>query len=690
MKVTYNWLKDFVNIKIPPQVLAEKLTMAGLEVVALEKTGKDFVLEIEITSNRPDWLSVLGIAREVAAITGEKIKLGAGCSVLGTKGKPKNLKPSTKHLAPSTKNLITIEDKKDCPFYTARIIENVKVGPSPKWLSKRLESIGCRSVNNIVDIANYVLFELGQPLHVFDLDKLSQKEIRVRRAKADEKIITIDGHTKILGPEILVIADRHKSAAIAGIMGGKETEVTLKTRNILLEGAVFNPLLVRRAKQKLGLQSESAYRFERGVDLEMASYASWAAGELILKLAFGKPSGFSSLGAPKVIRPLINLDVVYLNKVLGTAISVLKVKEILNNLGLRVKTKTRNILTVGVPSFRQDLKLPVDLVEEVARIYGYGKIPQTLPAVKPGQKVSDKKDLICNIKNSLSGLGLFEAITYSLVDRDLLKKSGLNIDAGLIEILNPLSKEQEVLRPALFPSLIRALAYNLDQQQERVRIFEIANVFSGQVNAVAQEPLLGIALCGANTFFTQQGLAREEITLLHLKGILEALFNRLGVEGFEFSRQEDNKIGIMINQKQAGFMLDLSPRILGAFDIKNRQVVLAQVNLEKLFSGINLGKKFLAIPKYPAIIRDISLVINEDIPVKGLLLAIEAKGAPLLVQAKIVDYYQGKQIPAGFKGLTISCVYRMDSRTLTEEEITPAHNDICSLLKERFGIELRK
>ncbi|MCX5698355.1 MAG: phenylalanine--tRNA ligase subunit beta [Candidatus Omnitrophica bacterium] len=683
MKVTYNWLKDFVNIKIPPQALAEKLTMAGLEVVALEKTGEDFVLEIEITSNRPDWLSVLGIAREVAAITGKKINLGARCKVFDVRGKPKNLEPSTK-------NLITIEDKKDCPLYTARIIENVKVGPSPEWLKRRLESLGCRSVNNIVDITNYCLFELGQPLHAFDLDKLSQKEIRVRRANADEKIITIDGQTKILSPEILVIADTHKAVAIAGIMGGKETEVTVKTRNILLEGAVFNPLLVRRAKQKLGLQSESAYRFERGVDLEAVRSASWAAGELILKLASGKPSGFSSLGVSKVIHPVINLDAAYLNKVLGTAIPVFKIKQILNRLGLRVKTKTKNILTVGAPSFRQDLKLPVDLVEEVARIYGYGKIPQTLPAVKPGQEVSDKRGFICGIKNILSGLGLFEVITYSLVDRGLLKKSGLNIDAGLIEILNPLSKEQEVLRPALFPSLIRALAYNLDQQQERVSIFEIANIFSGQANAVAQEPLLGLALCGVNTFFTKQGLVRDEIILLHLKGILETLFNRLGVENFDFWRQEDNKIDIVINQKQAGFMLDLSPQILGAFDIKNRQVVLAQVNLEKLFSSINLGKKFLAIPKYPAITRDISLVINEDISVQEVLGAIEAKGAPLLVQAKIVDYYQGPQIPAGFKGLTISCIYRMDSRTLTEEEIAPARNDICSLLKERFGIELRK
>jgi len=679
MKVTYNWLKDFLNINLAPKALSEKLTLAGLEVVSLAEIQGDFVFEIEITSNRPDWLSVLGVAREVAAITGLKLKTNKMNLFDGG-----NLKRKDSSLK------IKIEDKKDCLLYTARIIKNVKVGSSPEWLKKRLESIGCRSVNNVVDATNYVLFELGQPLHAFDLDKLSSNEIRVRRAKTDEKIITLDGVTRLLSPEILVIADEHRLLAVAGIMGGKETEVTLKTRNILLESAVFNPALIRRAKQKLGLPSESAYRFERGVDLEAVKSASLAAQELILKSTSGEPSGFSSLGSSKLIPLTINLDVNYLNKLLGTAIPMPKVRQILNSLGLPVKTKTKNILTVKTPSFRQDLKLPVDLVEEVARIYGYDKIPKTLPAVKPRRKVLDKQEIISGIKNILSGLGLSEVITYSLVDRQLLHKSGIDTLTGLIEILNPLSKEQEVLRPALYPSLIRVLAYNLNQQQERVGIFEMANVFSGQINTVREDSLLSVALCGNQAFFTRQGLVRDEITLLHLKGILESLFNRLGIKDFDFSRPQDNRINIAVNQQPAGFMLNLSPQILEAFDIKNQRVVLAQVNLEMLLGSISLGKKFLDIPKYPSITRDISLVINEDLPVQELLAAIKVKGAPLLDQVKIVDYYQGKQIPAGFKGLTISCVYRLNNRTLTEEEVSPVHHDICSLLEERFGVKLRK
>lgn len=676
MKVTYGWLKDFVNLKIAPVQLAEKLTMAGLEVVSLEETGRDSVFEIEITSNRPDWLSVLGIAREVGAICGLRLKI---VKLKETKIKAKDRLPVK----------ISVSDKKDCPFYSGRVICDVKVGPSPDWLKERLESLGCRSVNNIVDITNYILFETGHPLHAFDLDALGQKEINVRRVKAGEKIITISGEEKVLGPEILVIADRGKPAAIAGIMGGKETEVTFKTRNILLESAVFNPVLVRRGKQKLGLQSESAYRFERGVDLETAQTASLAAQELILKLASGKPCAYKSSGAAKLPSRVINLDTAYVNKVLGLAIPVIKIKQILSRLGMEVKAKTKNILIVKIPSFRQDLKLPVDLVEEIARIYGYAKIPRTIPAIRLGRNITGKKDVSCGVKNILSGLGLREVITYSLVDRALLGKSGIDTDINLLEILNPLSKEQEVLRSTLLPSLIRCLAYNLDQQQENIKIFEIADVFSAQASSIREEPCLAIALCGINSFLIKQGLVKEELTLLHLKGILEVLFSRLGVRSFDFIRQDEHKINILLGSEVAGFMLELSRQALDAFDIKNKQVILAQLSLEKLSGHINSGKKFSNIPKFPAITRDISFMIKNEVSVAALLSAIEAKGAPLLRQARVTDYYQGKQIPQGFKGLTVSCIYRLDERTLTEEEINPLHDQLCSLLKERFDVTLR-
>ncbi len=681
MKVTYNWLKDFLNIKIPPKALAEKLTNIGLEVVSLEAAQGDFIFEIEITSNRPDWLSVLGVAREVAAITNSKLK------TQNSKLKIQNLEPKVKTLKGNFR--IEIEDKKDCPLYTARIIKNVKVGASPEWLKKRLELVGCRSVNNIVDITNYCLFALGHPLHAFDLDKLNQATVIVRRAKAGEKITTIDNQQKLLTPEILVIADNHKPVAVAGVMGGKDTEVTFNTRNILLESAIFNPVLVRRGRQKLGLQSESAYRFERGVDLESVKNTSLSAQKLICELAHGLPSGSISLGAPKPTCVSIKLDVAYVNRILGTKITTLKIREILSSLGFSLKTQAKNTLLVKSPSFRQDIKSAIDLVEEVARIYGYDAIAQTLPAIKPGPNTFGKTEDVSYIKNVLLGLGLQEAITYSLVDRQLLTKLGIKFDVNLIEISNPLSREQEVLRPTLLPSLMRCVAYNLNQQQEYVNIFEVANIFSGSNNVPDEKLSLGIALCGTSSFLIKQGLIKDEITLLHLKGILEELFNKLGIQGYGFKSKGGKQVSIVVGEQEVGVMLDLNKQVLDAFDIKNKQVVLAEINLEKIFTYINLKKKFSNIPRYPAITRDISFIVKDDISAKDLIRAIEEKGLTLLSLAKVVDYYQGKQIPAGFRGLTVSCVYRANDRTLTEEELSPIHNSICAFLVERFGIKLR-
>ena len=277
-----------------------------------------------------------------------------------------------------------------------------------------------------------------------------------------------------------------------------------------------------------------------------------------------------------------------------------------------------------MPGFRQDIKSQIDLVEEIARIYGYEKIPLTLPAVKPQQNITGSREIVSEVRTILRGLGSQEAITYSLIDRSLLARSGINKDAQPVEILNPLSKEQEVLRSTLLPSLIRTLSYNLDQQQEYINIFEVANVFSGKVNSPLEESSLGIALCGVKSFLVNQGLIKDAVNILHLKGILESLFNKLGVKAYDFKPQEDGQINIIIGQQEAGFMLSLSEQALSAFDIKNKQVVLAEINLGKLLGHINLEKKFLGIPKYPAITRDISFVIKDEVSVKELLAVIEA------------------------------------------------------------------
>jgi len=662
MKVTYNWLKDFVEIKISPQALGDKLTMAGLEVTALEEKGADFVLEIEITPNRPDLLSVIGIAREVAAITKSKIK---------------NQKPNTKHQKPNSKHLqLKIEDKKDCPLYTAKIIKDVKVGPSPDWLRTRLELIGCRSVNNIVDITNYVLFSYGEPLHAFDLDKLGNT-IVVRRVKNQEKIITLDQEERVLDADILVIADDRKPIAIAGIMGGKDTEVNYNTKNILLEAAIFNPVSIRRARQKLGLQTDSSYRFERGVDLGSVKSASLEAAKLIQDLTAGQLVNALEAGLPKTKQKAINLDTASVNKILGIKIPVTRAKRILVNLGFKVFQKKKNNFLVKVPLYREDINLAVDLVEEIARIWGYENIPKSLPKVSPDITASGTRGLVALIKNILAGLGLNEVITYSLMDRSLFRDQ----QTPAIEILNPLSKEQEALRPTLIPGLGRCIAYNLNQKQNQIHIFEIAKSFRNIPSGPLEVLTLGIAICGIQS---------APASILHLKGILEVVWERLGIKDYSFQTlSAPFAVAVYLRKEKIGFIAQLQRASLEMLEIKNKDVFSAEIDLDKLFSSLSPQKKFTPLPLYPGISRDISLVVKEGVLVNEIREAMLEKARPLLCAVKIIDYYQGKQIPPGHIGLTLACLYRSSERTLTEEEINSIHAQVLDVLVKNFAVQIR-
>ncbi|OGX39942.1 MAG: phenylalanine--tRNA ligase subunit beta [Omnitrophica WOR_2 bacterium RIFCSPLOWO2_01_FULL_41_12] len=662
MKVTYNWLKDFVEIKISPQALGDKLTMAGLEVTALEEKGADFVLEIEITPNRPDLLSVIGIAREVAAITKSKIK---------------NQKPNTKHQKPNSKHLqLKIEDKKDCPLYTAKIIKDVKVGPSPDWLRTRLELIGCRSVNNIVDITNYVLFSYGEPLHAFDLDKLGNT-IVVRRVKNQEKIITLDQEERVLDADILVIADDRKPIAIAGIMGGKDTEVNYNTKNILLEAAIFNPVSIRRARQKLGLQTDSSYRFERGVDLGSVKSASLEAAKLIQDLTAGQLVNALEAGLPKTKQKAINLDTASVNKILGIKIPVTRAKRILVNLGFKVFQKKKNNFLVKVPLYREDINLAVDLVEEIARIWGYENIPKSLPKVSPDITASGTRGLVALIKNILAGLGLNEVITYSLMDRSLFRDQ----QTPAIEILNPLSKEQEALRPTLIPGLGRCIAYNLNQKQNQIHIFEIAKSFRNIPSGPLEVLTLGIAICGIQS---------APASILHLKGILEVVWERLGIKDYSFQTlSAPFAVAVYLQKEKIGFIAQLQRASLEMLEIKNKDVFSAEIDLDKLFSSLSPQKKFTPLPLYPGISRDISLVVKEGVLVNEIREAMLEKARPLLCAVKIIDYYQGKQIPPGHIGLTLACLYRSSERTLTEEEINSIHAQVLDVLVKNFAVQIR-
>lgn len=712
MKVTYSWLKDFVEIKLPPQRLVDKLTMAGLEVKSVEEKDGDFVFEIEITSNRPDWLSVTGIAREVAAITGKKLKSSQVTSHLPVlqAGKPQGKKMRLekcylRHFA------INIEDKKDCPLYTARVIEGVKVGPSPEWLKKRLELVGCRSINNIVDITNYVLFETGHPLHAFDLDKIVASHqspvtsqgvnIIVRRAKKGEELTTIDGIKRILDENVLVISSdvknetggRRQAAgrllAIAGIMGGKDTEVTETTKNVLLEAAVFNPVVVRRARQSQGLQSESSYRFERGINRDTVGNAGTRTLTLIRELAGGRCERVVTSGEQKKNLKTIALEVPRVDTLLGVAIQSIKVKRILEALGCTLKAKAKNTFAVAIPSYRQDITGEMDLVEEIARIFGYENIPVSVPALIPQIHVQDQRDIISAIKNVLVGLGLNEAITYSLVDKKLLSYAEQE-GVKPVEVLNPLSVEQEVLRTTLALSLSRCVAYNLNQGQEYVSLFEIAKRFSAINNRIQEEWYLAVALSGTKPFWFSQGRLKDEMGLLHVKGILEAIFERLRIKECTFRPEQGlTLVEVLAKKKCIGYMQRLHRDVLDALDIKSKEVFVAELSLDSLLPLIDMKNKFTPLPLYPAISRDISFILKEGIPIDEVVEVIKNSGGPLLREVNITDYYTGRQIPPGHKGLTVSCLYRSDERTLAETEVGPLHSEASRILAEKFEAKLR-
>lgn len=695
MKVTYNWLKDFVDMRITPEALAQKLTMAGLEVTSLEERDGDFVFEIEITSNRPDWLSVIGIAREVAAITGKRINQAA--SLQAHKLISKILKPADYNLQ------LKIENKKDCPLYIGTIITGVRVGPSPDWLRKRLELVGCRSVNNIVDITNYVLFQTGEPLHAFDLDKLIGRNdigasvrkvlIEIRRARNQEKIVTIDAAERILDPDILVIADAQKPVAIAGIMGGKDTEVTGQTRNLLLEAAVFNSVVIRRGRQKLGVQSEASYRFERNVVAESAQEATHQAIELIEKLGSFKAAS-SKMSTPiSRKKKAISFNLSSAANFLGVNVTLSRARAILTSLGFRATGASGMNLRVQIPPYRQDVSMQKDLAEEIARIYGYDLVPMTHPAIKPQITVNSRRALTSSVKNTLAALGLQEVVTYSLIAKDDLFEIGTQAVDAPVEVLNPLSKDQEILRPNLLSGILNSVAVNLNRKQEYVNIFEIAGVFCRQEGKLQQEQILCVALCGARTLLLNQGTVKDEPGYLHLKGIFTRVFERLGVSKFDFHNLSftENAAQIMIEAdgKQIGFLAQTPKAVLERLGIKNREVFIAQVSLDKALALAELKKKVRPLAVYPAVRRDISFTVKDEVMAQDILLLIRQQGTLLLEDAQIIDYYKGKQIPAGQKALTISCIYRAHERTLTEAEVNPIHSAFCAALTERFQAVFR-
>lgn len=685
MRISYNWLKDYVDINMPAEKLAHILTMAGISVDSIEKKGDDSVLEIEITSNRADWLSYIGIAREVAAITGRKLKIPS-CVVRRASCEKKR---NTQYAIRTT---IRVEDKKLCPRYTARIIRNVKVGESPAWLREKIEAIGLRSVNNIVDITNFCLFETGEPMHAFDLDSLSGGTVIIRHAKKGEKITIIDGTARALDESMLVIADMEVPVAVAGVMGGLRTEVGSPTKNILLEAAYFDPISVRRTSRKMALSTESSYRFERKVDMDNIGYSSGRATQLILEMAGGEAQDYIDIGKARASKKAISLRLDRVNEVLGADIPPAKTKDILASLGLKKKSFSKNILKLEAPAFRQDLQNEIDLIEEVARIYGYGNIPETLPCVvekEPRLPLSVAVD--DKMRETLKGLGLSEIITYSLLSRKMLGMAGLD-GKNIIAVKNPLSAEQEVMRPSGIPGMLNAIRYNINRKNNDLKLFELGKIYS-MTGPGSFEERRNITIGMAGEIYDGWIGRPRRVNLFDLKGALETLFLDLGIGEFSVRESTNNTFSSSCASVEAkgeplGVIGEIDSTVLKNFDIKDK-VYIAQIDCEKILELVSLEKHFKDIARYPSVLRDISIVIDKNISNASIISSITESAGPLLKKTRLIDRYRGGQIPDGKTSLTYRLEYQDISRTLEDKEVQEAHSRVVRALTKDLGAGLR-
>lgn len=626
----------------------------------------DTILDVEITPNRGDLLSHFGLAREIAALTGAAAP-----------------SPRIGEAARGRAGSITIAATRECPFFSLRKIENVKVGPSPQWLRAKIESVGVRSINNIVDISNFVMLELGQPTHAFDADKL-KGGINVRLARDDEKFLALDGKTYSLKPDTCVIADQERAVGIGGVMGGEETGVTDSTKNILLEAAYFLPASIRRTARDLNLPSDASYRFERSVDPGMILRASQRASELMREIAGGTPAKEIHVAGELPADPAdVSLSYEKCSHVIGVAIDPKTVDELLTRFGLQKTADTSKSATWKIPSYRRDLQRDVDLIEEVLRAYGIDKVPgRTRGRFMPTSAADRSHDVeTFFLRHRLTGSGLSEVRTSKLISRTAMASN------KAVELRNPLSEDHVALRPNLISGLLDVLERNIRAGAESVSIFEIGRVFippSGK-----EERHLAILLSG-NTASTPnwRSQIRRNLDLFDLQGVLESIVPKVSFRPGKFP---DFALAVEVwtDDRQVGFGGQL---LAGKFSTSN-SVLVAELNADLLLDRRGSAKKFRELDRYPAITRDIAMIVPEKLTHAEILRAIEKPVEPLLESVQLFDLFTAKEtadsIGSG-KSLAYRLTYREKNRTLTNEEVNAAHAKIRERLKRELGVTLRE
>ena len=668
MKISLNWLSDYIETKLPAEKITDILSDLGFPCEGIDRLGDDTVIDVEITSNRGDCLGYIGVGRELAAATDKELKLPAV-----------ELNESDKDVAEFAS--VEIAEPDLCGRYTARIIEGIKVGPSPDWLKKRLDVIGMRSVNNVVDATNYAMVETGQPPHAFDYAKITDGKIIVRKAIAGERIVSIDGTQCDLDTDMLIIADARRPVAVAGVMGGADTEVSETTTTILLEDAYFDPVSVRTTSRKLGLPSEAAFRFEHIVDIETIDRASKRTAALITQVAGGKVArGVVDIYPRKPESKEITLRLGRLRRLLGIEIPAEEVVKILSALSFQPGQKD-DLITCSVPSWRNDIYREADLIEEVARVYGYNKIPTERKISIEVVPVDTRQKLAESIGTYLNGCGFYETISVGFIDNSVAE---LFTEADVKEHLavkDVSRKSANLLRRTLLGSLLGVLKTNINAQNTPCRIFEIADTFASAGRGALPLETTKLALvCDSN--------------FRDLRGVVEGLIKGLDRDAQIVFIPADlvwaqTGAEIVVNGETIGAAGVVSQKVKDRFDFKDISPAAAELKFQRLLALQTGAVKVKPIPRFPAIERDLSIIVDETVAWADITAAVEKKASSELEDIRFVGIYRGKGIPTGKKSVTLTLTFRDPDGTLTHEAVDHFQADIVDSLTQSIAAELR-
>jgi len=709
MIFSYNWLQDYIKEKLPkPEKLAELLAEHFFGVEEVKKIGDDFVLDIDVKPNRAgDCFSHFGIAREIAAIVNCKLQIEDW-----KLKEDKNLK---------AKNFVKVEvkDKIACPRYTARVITDVKVGPSPKWMQDRLRVCGLQSISNIVDITNYVMLETGQPLHAFDFEKLKSyklkpKKLIIRFARKGEKIITLDDKKFDLDENILVIADERNPIAIAGIKGGKGPGIDNGTKLVVLESANFNSKVIRKGSKTLNLKTDASWRFEHGIDPNLTEIAINRASQLIQELAGGKiAQGLVDFYPSKIKPKKIYLEIDKVERLLGLKIPKKEIIKVLKSLEFKVRSLQPKILEVEIPTLRLDVSNPEDLIEEIGRIYGYEKIVSILPKaliIPPERNLEIFWQELA--KDTLKENGFSEVYNYSFINKEMQDNFGYQ-DKELVEVENCISSQYQYLSPCLIPRLLENTQKNL-RYFDDIRIFELGKTFKEQTRlrtrlrqdkeaeSREQRVIENRNLTGLIATKAPKVAKSVDDSFYELKGVLDFLLEKMGVSGVWYDEYqptpEQSKISIWnigkcaeikIDNQEIGFLGEISQKVLEKLEVKAK-IMAFDIDFEKLEQLASEEHEFKPISPYPAAIRDVAVLVPANVKVVEALNTIERAGGELVRDVDLFDIYEGDELPGGKKNLAFHIIYQAEDRTLTAKEIDNAHKKIVKALEENLEWEVRK